>query len=372
MAEVFLSAGLCSSELTELLAEAVRGQREDLVRILIDHGADVRTPPFEDTLYEWHPDVIRLFLKHGADFRTGSPFAQAFIGKRRTALGIFKELLEKDPSIIAQANEALVHHIREGNQKWISLMLWLGPDARAPALDSDEIESAKTALREAAFYGRLEVLKKARLDPGKDDIVELLAAASFYRDPQVVEYLMSFSPDLAKPISDGETVMDSFFRSLGWDWDPIFMRRDSSPTIQCIEKLAKHGARWQPKERYRYSLRRALCRVEKWRALDVLNKPLAAEAFGDGVFRAVRRGHCHSAQRHRGRAWSDRCARWSDRGDAPATPRCSGAPRLLQVGSSLDLLKLGLLKLWWVVRCRADDAADFVPEVSLCLLDLLD
>jgi hypothetical protein len=49
-----------------------------------------------------------MFLEHGADFRTGSPFAQAFIGKRRTALGIFKELLEKDPSIIAQANEALV------------------------------------------------------------------------------------------------------------------------------------------------------------------------------------------------------------------------------------------------------------------------
>jgi hypothetical protein len=70
---------------------------------------------------------------------------------------------------------------------------------------------AQKPLREAAFYGRLEVLKKARLDPGKDDIVELLAAASFYRDPQVVEYLLSFSPDLAKPRSDGETVMDSFF-----------------------------------------------------------------------------------------------------------------------------------------------------------------
>jgi hypothetical protein len=66
------------------------------------------------------------------------------------------------------------------------------------------------------------------------------------------------------------------------------MRRDSSLTIQCIEKLAKHGAKWQPKERYRHSqFRRALYRVEKWRALDVLNKLLAAEAFGDGAFREL-------------------------------------------------------------------------------------
>jgi hypothetical protein len=49
MVEVFLNAGLSSSELTELLAEALRSQREDLVRLLIEHGVDVQTVPFEDT-----------------------------------------------------------------------------------------------------------------------------------------------------------------------------------------------------------------------------------------------------------------------------------------------------------------------------------
>jgi hypothetical protein len=97
--EVFLSAGLKSQALTELLAEAVGIHREDLVRLLIDHGVDVRSVPFEDTLYEWHPGIVGLFLKHGADFVTGSPFAGAFICKRRTVLGIFKGLLEKDPFV---------------------------------------------------------------------------------------------------------------------------------------------------------------------------------------------------------------------------------------------------------------------------------
>jgi hypothetical protein len=60
---------------------------------------------------------VRLFLEHGADFKTGSPFAQALMCKARTVLGIFNGLLEKDPSIIAQANEALVYRIKKDNLK---------------------------------------------------------------------------------------------------------------------------------------------------------------------------------------------------------------------------------------------------------------
>jgi hypothetical protein len=49
MVEAFLSAGLKSQELSEMLSEAVRSHCEDLVSLLIEHWA-VRFVVFEDTL----------------------------------------------------------------------------------------------------------------------------------------------------------------------------------------------------------------------------------------------------------------------------------------------------------------------------------
>jgi hypothetical protein len=49
--EVFLAVGLRSQELSEMLSESVRSRREDLVRLLIDHGADVLSVSFEEVPY---------------------------------------------------------------------------------------------------------------------------------------------------------------------------------------------------------------------------------------------------------------------------------------------------------------------------------
>jgi len=73
--------------------------------------------------------------------------------KVRTVPGIFKGLLEKDPSIITQANEALVYHIKNDNLN-VLLMLWAGADIRAPVTDPDDPEITRTALREAVFTAR--------------------------------------------------------------------------------------------------------------------------------------------------------------------------------------------------------------------------
>ena len=53
-------------------------------------------------------------------------------------------------------------------------------------------------------------------------------------------------------------------------------------------KLAKRGARWQPKEHYQYrQFRKGLYTTDKWQAFDILEKLLAADVFGDGVLREV-------------------------------------------------------------------------------------
>ena len=137
MVEIFLHCHLLQNELDEMLWEAVQTHREDLVRMILERGGSVRSMPFVDVLNEWHPGIVKLFLKHGADFKSNAPFAEAFAGRRRTVLGVFKSLLETDPTIIDQANQALIYHVIKGNEKWVLLMLWLGADSRAPTINME-------------------------------------------------------------------------------------------------------------------------------------------------------------------------------------------------------------------------------------------
>ena len=60
MVEVFLAVRLKPQELTDMLCEAVNLRPKDLVKLLIDHGADVRSVPFERVLYEWQPGGVNI------------------------------------------------------------------------------------------------------------------------------------------------------------------------------------------------------------------------------------------------------------------------------------------------------------------------
>jgi hypothetical protein len=55
--------------------------------------------------------------------------------------------------------------------------------------------------------------------------------------------------------------------------------------IACIELLAKHGARWAPTERSRLNhLRKALFKIDRYKAINVIENLLAADAFETAVF----------------------------------------------------------------------------------------
>lgn len=68
------------------LANAVSMRRLDLVQLLSENGADIKSVPLADVLLCWEPKIIRFFLDHGAEAVTGSPFAIAFGARVRTAL----------------------------------------------------------------------------------------------------------------------------------------------------------------------------------------------------------------------------------------------------------------------------------------------
>jgi len=81
----------------------------------------------------------------------------------RTALGVYKLHKGHFPSFQEQLNIALRHHSKEGNLKWVSLMLWAGDDPLAkgsatPGDDPDPDEDL-CALEYAALYGHFDILK---------------------------------------------------------------------------------------------------------------------------------------------------------------------------------------------------------------------
>ena len=249
MVECFLRCKLLKPELNEMLCVAVQKQRPDLVELLFNKGANVDAVRFEDVLLAWNPDVISIFLDRGADYKTDSPFAEAFAERRRTALGFFKTLVEREPELISQANQALAEHVRKNDTKWVSLMLWLGADPHAAATPSFDNDPT-TAVKEAARSGRLELLKRFKVDPKQDDLLELVEAAiarvwspepSIYRSKaETLEYILGFGPDLNQPTSSGELIMDIHFQSLDGHCG-LGIGGFSLDVILC---LAKHGAQW--------------------------------------------------------------------------------------------------------------------------------
>ena len=75
---------------------------------------------------------MQLFLDGGADVVTEYPFTMAFSEKIRTALNRFvvykRSHPELDLELQEQVDRALRFFGREGNLKWVSLLMWAGGD----------------------------------------------------------------------------------------------------------------------------------------------------------------------------------------------------------------------------------------------------
>jgi len=288
---LFLAQDLSQDELNQMLQDVVYLGREDLVRLLLESGANANSEleTFSSALSSGNPGIVRLFIEHGADLKSGKPLAWAF-GKypHRSLVGIFKDLLRKDPSFIEQATQALNEQLTAKNEKWISLLLWIGADPRL-LVDDLEIEDYKRSPLECAVrMGNLAFLKKARLDPKRDDIVQLLFSADWTPRSEVVQYLLSFDPDICSRDEHGESLIESYFAGLHYSWNISWRADHLDQIVACIELLAKHGAKWTPSSRTSYDrLRAALRKIERYKAISILERFVALNVFGPGTFRIL-------------------------------------------------------------------------------------
>ncbi len=269
--EVALETGFHS--LVELIAEhetdqatknaalwnAVARKRMDFVQLLLAHGADLKLVPFAEVLSSWDPKMIRFFLAEGADAVNGAPFAEAFGARIRTAIGPFLEYKRQHPELAEklqeQADCALRHFSREGNLKWVSLLLWVGanPRTRGPVLGEEytnDPENFSTALEEASYAESVDILRRLKPEPGGDDLTALMRSAALLARKDTVEYLLRLGANPNDKENGGSSALDSCLTHFGFESiNPYRQQRSRysvSRTLGCIQALTEHGAQWKP------------------------------------------------------------------------------------------------------------------------------
>jgi hypothetical protein len=167
------------------LEHALNKRRLDLVELLFEHGVDIHSVPMTSVFETWQPEIMKWFIDHGADVEKDNPMAYALCSRIGSSLGVLKSYRDRFPSFQEQANIALRYHCKEGNLKWVSLLLWAGADPYAKGPEGfdepPDLEYEQSALELAAFYGHFEVfnIKTICLDPNSPELKELLLGACY-------------------------------------------------------------------------------------------------------------------------------------------------------------------------------------------------
>ena len=257
---------------------ALGNRRLDLIKLLVEHGADVQSVDMTWVFDSWDPAIMEYFIDQGADVETGYPLAGALCWKIRTALGVFKRHKNRFPSFQAQVNMALRHHCKEGNLKWVSLLLWAGADPFAKGPDSPDEnpdpEEDLCALEYAPLYKHFDVfkLKNIRISPDHPIASDLLKNACRADKSDFLFELLDQGFNPAKQKDRGSSLIQTCIQCLQWSFGYDWFTRErnnkdidtsrSRETIKMIHILAKNGAKWRPTEHYQINdARRSLLKM---------------------------------------------------------------------------------------------------------------
>lgn len=245
---------------------ALEMRRLDIIQLLVEHGFDPTTIRMGAVFGTWDPEIMEFFIEKGADLETDFPLAEAFRHRIRTALRIFKQYRDRFPHFQQQANMALRHHCREGDLKWVSLMLWAGADPYERGSDrSDDDNGADegiSALEFAALYNHFEVftLRGVRLNPEHPALREVLKfSADSENGLPLAEKLLKLGVNPNDQENGGCSAIQYYLQRISfvirWNGFGQFDRPDRNiDDPDCREKLkgihvlAKSGARWCPKD----------------------------------------------------------------------------------------------------------------------------
>jgi hypothetical protein len=266
------------------VAHALIERRLDLVKLLAHHGANIHDVGMLPAFETWDPEIMEWFIEQGVDCETDYPLAHALCERIKTALGVLKRHKDRFPSFQAQLNYALYHHCREGNLKWVSLLLWAGGDPYVkipfdPFGVPDPEDEGECGLEAAASGGHWEIfnLKNLRLDPNSPQAKDILDRTCWGGSFKIMQVLLDrgFKPN--NQPNGGSSYIQRCLVHMSFVWD-IFNRSrknisttEGSQKLHMIELLATRGAKWIPEDDYQVSsVRRSLLKMSSDYTVDFL------------------------------------------------------------------------------------------------------
>lgn len=276
LAQILLESGAeVEEQRYNPLLHALWKRRLDFVELLFQHGATIQSVSMDDVFNTWDRVIIEYFIDHGAELEEGDPLASALCSRIWPALGIYKQYKDRFPSFPEQLNIALRHHCKEGNVKWVALLLWAGADPYARGDDGTgpgDPEEQLSAIEFATLYDRFDLfkLKGMRLDPNHPLACSILQNACWSRNPNILKKLLEngFNPGSSE--DQGPSLIQSLVNGIDWDMSPHFgykppkndidhsMGRDK---LKMIHMVIRHGAKWQPEHHEINAARRALLKM---------------------------------------------------------------------------------------------------------------
>lgn len=261
----------------DVLIQAVRRQRFDVVKMLIEQGADPITVPLADVLCCWDPEMVRYFLARGTAIFANDALAYALTSGIEAALGFYMDSRRNHPEWAAdlkqQLDMSLAIHCREGNEEWVARLMWAGADPyarvrdmqRKKKADADKPWARINGAEEAARNGNLGILKLLNLDPHHPEAPEILKEACFYLRDRAVRYLLElgFKPNDKK--DGGSGCLDTVLIRIDWGKrvEHVLPSYRDTPEkcLRMAKDLIRHKARWTPDETDLRGARRAVCQI---------------------------------------------------------------------------------------------------------------
>jgi hypothetical protein len=241
---------------------ALGARRVDIVKLLVDHGFKAAEVDLRQVFDTWDADLVEYFIDRGADAETGRPLAYALCNRIRTALRIFKKYRSKFASFQEQVDIALRHHCKEGNLKWVSLMLWAGADPLSKGVDEwnsdrdDEFGSSAVVL--AILYKHYDILslRKMQVAPDHPEAFEVAGYACEGKGLEILESLVQGGLKVNDQPNGGCSILQRLLCRMGWEarlyewrgWThslPID-NQTTRDQLEAFHTLVEHGAKWLP------------------------------------------------------------------------------------------------------------------------------
>lgn len=267
MIEIFLKLRPSKEDLDEALNYATGEGNFEVIKLLVDYGADIHSVDFQVVCQTGHPLIIRYFIERGIDAETGFPFAQALCYPKHRYLGVYMRYRRKFPSFKRQLNLALRYHAQRANLKWVSLLMWAGGDPHLHLPDIGDKPAPKTdtsAIEEAVTFNRKEIVAKIGIDPDRDNISFMLDLVTIRGYPEMFDLLIPYAAGLTEKFR--EKLMHNAMFHLQWEMEERYGFRSecsAREAITFVTQIAKQGCRWNPDPSEIRRVRRLIYQFER-------------------------------------------------------------------------------------------------------------